>query len=605
MTINRRVQKWWKQGTVYQIYPASFCDSNGDGVGDLGGVKARLEYLHSLGVRIIWICPMYDSPQVDMGYDISDYEKVYAPYGTLEQMEKLIEATHGLGMRIMLDLVINHTSDKHAWFQESRSSKDNPKRDWYIWRPAKYSEDGTRLPPNNWRSNFGGGSAWEWDEATGEYYLHLFAKEQPDLNWEKYETRKAIYDTSMHFWLERGVDGFRVDTVNMYSKPPGLPDAPITDPESLYQPAGLLYCNGPRMHEFLSEMNEILHQYDAVTVGELPHTPDMSQVLRYVSAEARQLDMVFQFDVVDIGMGTTHKYETTPKNFTLPQLKAAVGRTQDLIYGTDAWTTVFLENHDQARSVSRFADDSPEYREDSAKMLALFQCCLSGTLFIYQGQELGCVNAPLDTYPIEQYADLDSHLFLDKVRAEKGDLDKAKAALQYLARDHARIPMAWDGACRYGGFSAPAELAGKPVQEPWMPPHPLAQEINMRAQLHSSQSVYNFWRQMLRFRQDHSEALIYGNYRVVRPEDPNVFMFTKESQRSNEKVLVMLNFTRNEMKWSEIQPEEVGLRAGEAVHLQPIKSTVMKPKDIGLRGPNVPLTPFEGRIFVINPTSEC
>ncbi|KAL2255051.1 hypothetical protein VTK26DRAFT_4248 [Humicola hyalothermophila] len=307
MTVSAHEEQWWKEAVVYQIYPASFCDSNGDGIGDLPGITSKLDYIASLGADVIWICPMYDSPQVDMGYDISNYENVYGPYGTLEDMLVLIRETHARGMRIMLDLVINHTSDQHAWFKESRSSKDNRKRDWYIWRSAKYTPTGERLPPNNWRSNFGGGSVWEWDEATQEYYLHLFAKEQPDLNWENPETRKAIYASAIEFWLERGVDGFRVDTVNMYSKPPGMPDAPVVDPSTPYQPAGLVYCNGPRMHEYLGEINAILARYGAITVGELPCTPDTTRVLRYVSAKARQLNMVFQFDIVDLGFGTAHK----------------------------------------------------------------------------------------------------------------------------------------------------------------------------------------------------------------------------------------------------------------------------------------------------------
>lgn len=289
MTIAQR--PWWKDGVVYQIYPASFKDSNGDGVGDIPGITQSLDYIQSLGGDIIWVCPMYDSPQIDMGYDISDYEKVYPPYGTVADMEELIQKCHNRGMRILLDLVINHTSDQHKWFQESRSSKDNPKRDWYIWRPAKYDAQGKRQPPNNWRSNFGG-SVWEWDEHTEEYYLHLFVPEQPDLNWENDKTREAIYASSMTFWLERGVDGFRVDTVNMYSKTPDYRDAPITDPGAEWQEAGKIYCNGPRMPEYLREMNAILSRYDAMTVGECPHTPDPARVLQYVSAQEKQLNMV-------------------------------------------------------------------------------------------------------------------------------------------------------------------------------------------------------------------------------------------------------------------------------------------------------------------------
>ena len=278
-------RKWWKETVVYQIYPASFCDGNGDGVGDIRGITAKLDYIASLGVGAIWVCPTYDSPQVDMGYDISNFEDIYPPYGTIQDMETLIKEAHALGLKIMLDLVINHTSDQHAWFKESRSSKNNPKRDWYIWRPARYTPGGERIPPNNWRSCFGGESAWQWDEGTEEYYLHLFAAEQPDLNWENPETRRAIYASAMEFWLERGIDGFRIDVVNLYSKPPGLPDAPIVDPDSFYQPAGLLYSNGPRIHEFLGEMNAILRKHGAITVGELPNTPETDKVLKYVSAE--------------------------------------------------------------------------------------------------------------------------------------------------------------------------------------------------------------------------------------------------------------------------------------------------------------------------------
>lgn len=597
MTVTARLKQWWKHAVIYQIYPASYCDSNGDGIGDLPGITSKLDYIASLGVNVIWVCPMYDSPQVDMGYDIANYEDVYGPYGTLEDMETLIRETHARGMKIMLDLVINHTSDQHAWFKESRSSKDNDKRDWYMWQPAKYSPDGQRLPPNNWRCNFGGGSTWEWDEHTGEYYLHLFAKEQPDLNWENPITRKAIYASSMEFWLERGVDGFRVDTVNMYSKPPGLPDAPVVDPGAPFQPAGLLYCNGPRMHEFLSEMNEILTKYGAITVGECPNTPDMSRVLRYVSAEAKQLDMVFQFDMMDVGFGRTHKYETTPKNWVLPEIKATMGLIQGLIRGTDAWTTVFMENHDQARSVSRFTSDSPTHRVAGAKMLALMQSCLSGTQFIYQGQEIGCVNAPKDSYPLENYLDLDSYLFINYVKERRGPegVDKAFDTLAHLARDHARIPMAWNGKAKYGGFSEEAEKAGKEVKEPWMKPHPLAGEINVASQLDDPHSVLAFWRKALLFRQEHADLLVYGDYRAVREDDVNLHFFLKEAPHgSSVKALITLNFSDSEKQWDDLTAEELGLEEGAEVKLVPIMSS---------RGGKVTekaLAPFEGRVYLVS-----
>lgn len=440
MTVSQ--QPWWK-GTVYQIYPASFKDSNNDGIGDLKGVIQSLDYIESIGVDIVWICPMYESPQIDMGYDISDYRKVYGPYGTVDDMVTLISEVHRRGMRIILDLVVNHTSDQHAWFKESRSSKCNPKRDWYIWKPARYDADGQRTPPNNWRSNFGG-SAWQWDEETQEYYLHLFCPEQPDLNWENEQTRQAIYADAMVFWLEKGVNGFRIDTVNMYSKDPSFPDAPITDLSAEWQEAGLTYCNGPRMNEYLSEMNAVLAPYDAMSVGECPFTPDRNTVVGYVSSRQKRLNMVFQFDAVDVGQGKVFKYQTEPFAYVLQDLKEAVARTQSLLCGTDAWTTAFIENHDQARSISRFGDDSPQWRERSGKMLSLLFAALSGTLFIYQGQEIGMINMPVE-WPIEEYKDVDSSNYYSMVAQRSNndpqELAKAKASLQHLARDHARTPM--------------------------------------------------------------------------------------------------------------------------------------------------------------------
>ncbi|GAB7340231.1 hypothetical protein MBLNU457_6696t1 [Dothideomycetes sp. NU457] len=531
---------WWKDGVVYQIYPASFKDSNGDGVGDIRGITESLDYIKALGANIIWVCPMYDSPQVDMGYDISDYKNVYPPYGTVQDMEDLFREAHDRGMRVILDLVINHTSDQHAWFKASRSSKDDPKRDWYIWKPAKYDAQGNRKPPNNWRSNFGG-SAWEWDEHTREYYLHLFCKEQPDLNWENEEARKTIYDESMIFWLERGVDGFRVDTVNMYSKDPSYPDAPITDHNAEWQEAGKVYCNGPRMHEFLGEMNAILARYDAMSVGECPHTPDMNKVIQYVSAKEKQLNMVFQFDVVDIGMGRVFKYQTDPRTWKLPELKAAIARTQGLITGTDAWTTAFMENHDQARSISRFGDDSPEWRVRSGKMLALMLTTLSGTLYIYQGQEIGMINLPKDC-PIEEYKDVDTINYYNMIRERSNDdaaeLERAHAALQHLARDHARTPMQWTSAVNAGFTTDNAK--------PWMRVNPMKNEINVAQQVGDKTSVLAFWRQMLQLRQTYSKLLVHGDFELLDEENESVVTFVKKAQ--GQKALVVCNFTGAEQQ---------------------------------------------------------
>ncbi|KAI9900292.1 hypothetical protein N3K66_004554 [Trichothecium roseum] len=598
MTATDHVRQWWKHGVVYQIYPASFCDSNGDGIGDLAGITSKLDYIRDLGATIIWICPMYDSPQVDMGYDISNYEDVYRPYGTVADMEHLIREAHARDMKVMLDLVINHTSDQHAWFKESRSSKDNAKRDWYMWRPAKYDDQGNRLPPNNWRSNFGGGSAWKWDEATEEYYLHLFCDEQPDLNWENDECRAAIYETSMHFWLRRGVDGFRIDTVNMYSKPPGLPDAPVIDDKSFYQPGHYLYCNGPRMHEFLSEMNAILASYGAITVGELPATPTREKVLKYVSAEAKQLDMVFQFEIVDVGFGRAHRYDTKPRNFVLGDVKKAVAFTQDLIRGTDAWTTVFTENHDQARSVSRFADDSPQHRVASARMLALVQCALSGTQYVYQGQEIGMVNAPLETYPMEEYKDVDSNLFLSMIRERNGadspEMANAVATMAYLARDHSRIPIPWDGRLKHGGFSSPAEKAGKEIQNPWMKAHPLAAEIDVASQVDDPASPLSFWRKMLRLRKEHADLLVYGDYSSLRMKDEKTMSFLKLAHGGASKALVVASFSTEAEKWPAPGAEELGLPTDAKFELVPVVST----HDIKDAGSDT-LAPFEGRVYLV------
>ncbi|GAB7366888.1 hypothetical protein MBLNU230_g1250t1 [Neophaeotheca triangularis] len=562
---------WWKSGVVYQIYPASYNDSNNDGIGDLEGIIQKLDYIQSLGVDIIWTCPHYDSPQIDMGYDISDYQSVYPPYGTLEDCERLISETHDRGMKIIFDLVINHTSDQHKWFKESRSSTQNAKRDWYIWRPAKYDEDGNRHPPNNWRSNFTG-PAWTWDEQTQEYYLNLFAPEQPDLNWENEETRAAIYEEAMEFWLRRGVDGFRVDTVNMYSKG-DLIDAPVTQPGEATQFAGMQYCNGPRMFEFLAEMNAVLSKYDAMTVGECPNTPDMARVQKYVSASEKALNMVFQFDIVDVGIGQ-FKFQTTPFNWTLPEFKSAVSRTQSIMSGTDSWSTSFLENHDQARAVSRFGNDSHEFREISAKMLALMLVTLSGTLYLYQGQEIGMINMPL-SWSMDEYKDLDSSNYYNMVkRNTNGDpaaLQGAKEALQYLARDHARVPMQWDSS-ENGGFSK---------AKPWMRANDSYREINAAAQEGDPSSVLAFWKLLLQIRKKYLDTFVFGDFQCLDSENQNTFTYSKKYQ--DQKVIVVLNFTS--------QRQANGL-SSEYSSAELLIGTLKG-------GSRQTLAPYEGRVYAI------
>ncbi|KAK1048337.1 hypothetical protein LTS16_004521 [Friedmanniomyces endolithicus] len=573
-------EPWWK-GSVYQIYPASFKDSNNDGIGDINGVIQSLDYIESLGVDILWICPMYESPQIDMGYDIADYKKVYGPYGTLEDMETLISEVHRRGMRIILDLVVNHTSDQHAWFKESRSSKCNPKRNWYIWKLAKYDSQGQRRPPNNWRSNFGG-SAWQWDEQTQEYYLHLFCPEQPDLNWDNEQTRKAIYADAMIFWLQKGVNGFRIDTANMYSKDPEFPDAPITDAAAEWQEAGLTYCNGPRMNEYLSEMNDILAPYNAMSVGECPFTPDRDTVVGYVSSQKKRLNMVFQFDAVDVGQGKVFKYQTEPFAYALRDLKDAVSRTQGLLCGTDGWTTTFIENHDQARSISRFGDDSPRWRERSGKMLSLLFAALSGTLFIYQGQEIGMINMP-SSWPIEEYKDVDScnyyRMVAERSSNDPQQLTQARASLQHLARDHARTPMQWGPSCN-GGFTDDSV-------DPWMRVNPSTAEINVAQQTGSEDSVLAFWRQMLQVRKAHSDVLVHGIFEVVDAANEKVFAFVKHGPRS--KALIMCNFSPS---YSEM-PAYPSMGKKELVI-----GNVAELQDNGVaRGI---LQPWEGRLYMLS-----
>ncbi|KAF7593186.1 alpha-glucosidase mal12 [Aspergillus hancockii] len=536
-TVPTGTNNWWKEATIYQVYPASFKDSNGDGWGDIPGLISKIPYLHELGVDVVWLSPMYDSPMHDMGYDVADYENVLPAYGSVGDVEKLVDACHERGMKLILDLVINHTSDQHKWFQESRSSKDNPKRDWYFWRPARYDADGNRLPPTNYRGYFAG-STWTWDEHTQEYYLHLYAKEQPDLNWDNPEARKAIYDSAVRFWLDKGVDGFRVDTVNKYSKHTDFSDAPITDPKSYIQPAIQKWCNGPRIHEFLREMyDDVLEPYgDVVTIGELANTPDPRHVLDYVGGSAKQLSMVFHLDIGHIGMGDSleDKYIYSP--WQLTELKSIVTKWQSFIEGTDGWTTAFCENHDNGRAVSRFGSDTPEHRERSAKMLALMMMAMTGTLFLYQGQEIGMINAPRD-WSVEEYKDIEGRGYYQEAerQVETGvdptRKDRIMDGLRILARDHARLPMQWDST-PHAGFT---------TGTPWMRAHDLYREINVRNQEQNPESVLSFWKSVLKLRKEYRELFIHGAFEALDFDNQETFCFVKS--RDERRALVALNFT--------------------------------------------------------------
>ncbi|KAI1653732.1 glycoside hydrolase superfamily [Daldinia decipiens] len=603
-------EPWWKDATFYQVYPASFKDSNGDGWGDIPGLISKIEYLNELGVDVVWLSPVFESPQADMGYDVSDYQKIYAPYGTIDDVDELIEACHARNMKLILDLVVNHTSIEHKWFKESRSSKTNPKRDWYIWKPPRYDPKGERVPPTNWRGYFAG-STWTWDEHTEEYYLHLYAPDQPDLNWESEACREAIYQDTMRFWLERGADGFRIDTVNKYSKRTEYVDAPVTDLDSPYQPAPEMWCNGPRIHEFIHEMRtKALAPYGAVSVGELSNTPDPGQVLPYVSAAARELDMVFEFSVIRLGTGGMFgpKYILVP--FTLQQLKSIVAKWQTFIEGTDSWTTVFCENHDNGRAVSRFGDCStPELWEASAKTIALWQATLTGTLFLYQGQEIGMTNMPT-TWGIEEYKDVESLNFYAEALASKDQKRMADTmrGLGILARDNSRIPFQWDD-------SPNAGFSDKSVKT-WMRVHDAYPEVNVKKQISDPNSILSFYKTVLKLRKKYKDIFVLGAFRLLKDDDEAIFAYVKESPfrisdsrasaddcssrgcENKRMAVVVMNFSRDERDCLDVRSI---LGCGDWNTARLLVNTQYQDNRGSILGKDtipMALKPWEGRVYV-------
>ncbi|KUJ24483.1 glycoside hydrolase [Mollisia scopiformis] len=538
----KRTQTWWKEAVVYEIYPASFKDSNDDGIGDIPGIVSKLDYLRDLGVDVIHICPHYQSPQVDMGYDISNYEEIHEPYGTVEDVQTLIDAAHGLGMKIIFDLVINHSSNMHKWFQESRSSKSSPKRDWYFWRPPKIDADGNRHPPNNWRSHFTV-PAWTWDEVTQEYYLHIYAPEMPDFNWENKQTREAIYNTSITFWLKRGIDGFRIDTVNKYSKNVSFPDAEITNPKEETQPAWRHYNHGPRIHEFLGEMKDIFDQYSALTVGELSSFPRTKEgVMEFVSSRTGPLNMVFNFDISDLGQ-KRKPGQKGPVPFDVQPFKQEMSRWQTFASDPEGWITLYLENHDAPRSLSRFGRDfSLEDQTRVGKMLAMIMATMTGTLFLYQGQEIGMSNLPR-SWPIDEYKDIRSVNMYKRAQqtcAGKPEcLARARDDLWKTARDHARLPMQWNMGPN-SGFTSEGVT-------PWMRVHDDWEQHNVELQLGNSSSLLEFWKRILKLRKEYKELFIYGAYKLVESQEEDLFIFVKEGPER--KSLTVVNFSNSPKKW--------------------------------------------------------
>ena len=513
-------KKWWKESVVYQVYPRSFCDSNGDGIGDLNGITSKLDYLKELGIDVIWLSPVYQSPNDDGGYDISDYQAIMKEFGTMEDFDRLLASAHERGIKIVMDLVVNHSSDEHKWFIESRKSTDNPYRDYYIWRPAK--EDGSL--PNNWGSCFSG-PAWEYDKTTDMYYLHLFSKKQPDLNWENPVVRQEVYDM-MNWWLEKGVDGFRMDVISLISKEPGLPDY---EPETTGYAAYNAGANGPRVHEFLQEMREkSLNNADTMTVGECAGVT-LEEAKKYARSDGKELNMVFQFEHMEADYDeVTGKWTT--KKLDLRVLKEILTRWQKGLEDI-AWNSLYWENHDQPRSVSRFGNDSDQYREISAKMLATCVHMMQGTPYVYQGEELGMTNCPFNT--LENLRDLESiNAFHELTEQGKISEEDMLAAINYKGRDNARTPMQWDDS-DYAGFS---------TAEPWIMVNPNYTKINAKDQINREDSVFKYYQKLIRLRHE-SDLIVYGTYDLILDDDKDIYAYTRTL--NNNKLIVYCNFSEN------------------------------------------------------------
>ena len=510
-------KKWWKESVVYQIYPKSFKDSNGDGIGDIKGIIEKLDYLKELGVNVLWISPMLESPQDDNGYDISDYRRIYEDYGTMEDYEEMLSEAHKRDIKVLMDLVVNHTSDEHNWFIESRKSKDNPYRDYYIWKDPVNGKE-----PNNWGGVFGG-SAWEYDEKTQMYYLHLFSKKQPDLNWENEKVRREVYDM-MTFWCEKGIDGFRMDVISMISKNQAFPDGEVKN--GLYGDFNPYCVHGPRIHEFLQEMNkEVLSRYDIMTVGETSGVT-IEEAQKYAGEDRNELNMVFQFEHVEDACGDHGKWTTAKFNFR--DFKKTMIKWQEELQGK-VWNSLFLGNHDQPRSVSRFGNDNPAYRETSAKMLATCLHMMQGTPYVYQGEELGMTNAYFDK--LEDYRDIESiNFFTELTEAGIMTPEYMMKCLMLRSRDNARTPMQWDDSAQ-GGFTS---------GEPWIRINPNYKEINAVQQLGDPDSVFHYYQKLIRLRKE-KDIIVYGDFEALYRDDDKIFAYTRKLDQK--KLLTVCNFS--------------------------------------------------------------
>ncbi|MFG6114721.1 alpha-glucosidase [Halobacillus sp. MO56] len=552
---------WWKESVIYQIYPRSFNDSNGDGIGDIPGIIEKLDYLKELGIDVIWLSPVYESPNDDNGYDISDYQKIMDEFGTMEDWDRMLAEIHNRGMKLIMDLVVNHTSDEHHWFMEAKQSRDNPYRDYYIWRPGKNGKE-----PNNWESVFSG-SAWEYNEATDDYYLHLFSKKQPDLNWENPKLRSEVF-SMIKWWLDKGIDGFRMDVINFISKDPSYADGEAVEGKT-YASGAKYFMNGPKIHDYLYEMNrEVLAEYDIMTVGEMPGvTPEQAEL--YTREDREELNMVFHFEHMDLDAGPGGKWD--PRPWSLVELKKIFKKWQTRL-SDEAWNSLYWNNHDQPRVVSRFGNDSEAYREISAKMLATALHMMRGTPYIYQGEELGMTNVHFDS--IEDYQDIETlNMYHERVAAGENP-DELLKAIHVKSRDNARTPVQWDTS-KHAGFTD---------GEPWLPVNPNYKTINAEANLKNEDSIFHYYKQLITLRKQH-DIIVYGDYRPLLEEDEYIFAYIRELD--DERLLVINNFTADEVDF--YIPEEFnGVQNSELLISNYEAPNILQ---------NFTLKPYETRVY--------
>lgn len=525
--------QWWKKSVVYQIYPRSFYDSNGDGIGDIQGIIGKLDYLKLLGVDVIWLSPVYDSPNDDNGYDIRDYRAIMEEFGTMDDFDQMLSELHKRDMKLVMDLVVNHTSDEHEWFVESKKSKDNPYRDYYIWREGKSGKE-----PNNWGSVFSG-PAWAYDEMTNEYYLHLFSEKQPDLNWENPELREEVYQM-MKYWLDKGIDGFRMDVINMISKHSDLPDGERSEGE-IYGNGGQYYMNGPRIHEFLQEMNqEVLSHYPILTVGEMPGaTPEDAKL--YTDPDRKEVNMIFTFEHMDLDSAPGGKWNLKPLN--LADLKGNLTKWQTALHNK-GWNSLYWNNHDQPRIVSRFGNDQAG-RVESAKMLATCLHFMQGTPYIYQGEEIGMTNVKFDSF--EDYRDIETINMYNERKALGYSHEDIMNSIYAKGRDNARTPMQWDDT-EHGGFTTGI---------PWIKVNPNYKKINVKNALDDSQSIFYFYQKLIALRKE-MNIIVEGDFQLKLEDHPKLFAY--ERNWNDETLLVFCNFSGEEVT---IEDEELRIKLDE------------------------------------------